>query len=247
MISEPLHSAPPDDLGSALLPQWLAGLHRSLAPGDRCVITLTAGHVDGLPISTAALLDGAGFASDEAGRPPGDGPGEYGTERLRSLPDWVGPGMRALVIGLNPSPASADAGVSFARPGNRFWPAALAAGLVTVDRDPETALRADGVGFTDLVKRTTAKASELDASEYGDGMRRLTALVTWLRPDVCLIVGLAGWRAAVERKATAGWQDGRVGTSPVYLMPNTSGLNASSSLADFTDHFRTALLGPDGG
>ena len=41
--------------------------------------------------------------------------------------------MRLFVCGLNPSVYSADAGVGFARPGNRFWPAALAAGIVTTD------------------------------------------------------------------------------------------------------------------
>ena len=34
------------------------------------------------------------------------------------------------MCGLNPSLYAADAGVGFARPGNRFWPAALAAGIV---------------------------------------------------------------------------------------------------------------------
>src|SRR5438045_2206721 len=42
--------------------------------------------------------------------------------RLRSLPDRVGPDMRLLVCGLNPSLYAADQGVNFARPGNRFWP-----------------------------------------------------------------------------------------------------------------------------
>ena len=49
--------------------------------------------------------------------------------------------MRVLVAGLNPSLYTADAGVGYARPGNRFWPAALASGLVTRDRDPMSALR----------------------------------------------------------------------------------------------------------
>ncbi len=55
------------------------------------------------------------------------------------LPDTVGPGMRVLVVGLNPSVLSADAGVGFARPGNRFWPAALASGLVTAARTTRSA------------------------------------------------------------------------------------------------------------
>ena len=60
--------------------------------------------------------------------------------RARSLPDTVGDGMRVLVCGLNPSEYSADRGVGYARPGNRFWPAALQAELVTRALDPVHAL-----------------------------------------------------------------------------------------------------------
>ncbi len=38
--------------------------------------------------------------------------------------------MRLLVSGLNPSLHAADAGVGYIGPGNRFWPAVAAAGLV---------------------------------------------------------------------------------------------------------------------
>ena len=44
--------------------------------------------------------------------------------------------MRLLVCGLNPSVYSADAGVGYARPGNRFWPALRLAGLT--DRSTAT-------------------------------------------------------------------------------------------------------------
>ena len=60
-------------------------------------------------------------------------------KRIRSLPDTVGPNMQVLIIGLNPSPYSADTGIGYGRPGNRFWPAALKAGLVSIDRDPRLA------------------------------------------------------------------------------------------------------------
>ena len=54
------------------------------------------------------------------------------------------------------------------------------------------------------------------------------------------IVGLAGWRAAVDRKATAGWQARALGGRPVYVLPSTSGLNAGTSLATLVDHLRAA-------
>ena len=161
--------------------------------------------------------------------------------RARTLPDVVGPRMRVLVCGLNPSLNAADAGVGFARPGNRFWPAAIAAGLVSVDRDPWHALRQHGVGFTDLVKRATVGAAELSSDEYRAGFARLERLAEWLQPAAVAFVGLAGWRAAVDRKAVAGPQERTVGGRPVYVMPSSSGLNAHSSVDDLAQHLRAAL------
>jgi TDG/mug DNA glycosylase family protein len=148
--------------------------------------------------------------------------------------------MRLLLCGLNPSPASVEAGVGFARPGNRFWPAAHAAGLATKDRDPRHALLVDGLGMTDLVKRPTRTAAELTTEEYRAGLHRVQRLVEWLQPGVVCFIGLAGWRAAVDRKATAGPQPEPLGPAPVYLMPSTSGLNAHSQLPDLTAHLRAA-------
>ena len=59
-------------------------------------------------------------------------------------------------------------------------------------------------------------------------------------------VGLAGWRAAVDRKAVAGVQERLVGGRPVYVMPSTSGLNAATPLAVLVDHLRAAAALADG-
>jgi TDG/mug DNA glycosylase family protein len=153
--------------------------------------------------------------------------------------------MRLLVCGLNPSLYAADAGIGFARPGNRFWPAALAAGVVSRDRDPRHSLRHDHVGFTDLVKRATVAASELTTAEYEYGYARVERLVEWLRPGAVVFVGLAGWRAAVDRRAQPGTQPDRIGGRPAYVMPSTSGLNARTSLAELTEHLRRAAAAAD--
>ena len=136
--------------------------------------------------------------------------------------------------------------MAYARPGNRFWPAALAAGIVSVDRDPAHALVHHRVGFTDLVARVTSKASELDAQEYVEGLAVLDELVSRYQPEVVCFVGLSGWRAAVNKKAVAGWQPETVGGQPVYVMPSTSGLNAHAQLPDLTEHLRVAAAGPAG-
>ncbi|MGQ0831012.1 MAG: mismatch-specific DNA-glycosylase [Microthrixaceae bacterium] len=160
--------------------------------------------------------------------------------RERTLPDTVGAGMRLLVCGLNPSLHAADAGVGFVTPGNRYWPAALAAELVSRDRDPRHALLSHGVGMTDLVKRATPRADAVTRDEYRAGVERLDRLCGCLQPTAVCVVGLAGWRAAVDRKATPGWQERPLGDRPVYVMPSTSGLNAATSLADLVEHLRAA-------
>jgi TDG/mug DNA glycosylase family protein len=148
------------------------------------------------------------------------------------------------VVGLNPSEYAADAGHGFARPGNRFWPAALEAGIVTRAHDPMHALRVDGVGMTDLVKRATPRADQLTRDEYRAGAARVERLVTWLEPGAVCFVGLGGYRDAVDRKAQAGWQPEPFGGRPAYVMPNTSGLNARVPPAELAAHLRTAAAGP---
>ena len=214
------------------LPLVLAARHRALSAGSVVsAADLLAGPEPPPtgPVSFDDLAIGAGFEPI--------GPGRY--RRAVSLPDSVGADMRLLVIGLNPSPAASEAGVGFARPGNRFWPAALAAGLVTKDRDADHALRHHGVGFTDLAKRTTRRASELTPDELDAGFARVDRLCRWLEPAACVMVGLLGWRTAVDRRAVAGWQETPIGGRPAYLMPSTSGLNAHASLADLTAHLAT--------
>lgn len=244
------------------LPLTLAELHRTLAVGAPVELGMFGGDQDLTEMTTGDfagrrfalweddhLLDvllGAGFSVDEHQHHTTDH-WPYllsSLTRLRSLPDTVGPRMKMLVCGLNPSLHSADLGVGFGRAGNRFWPAALAAGVVTVDRDAHHALREHGVGMTDLVKRATPRADEISADEYREGLARLERLCRWLRPESVCMVGLSGWRAAVDRKATAGWQDRPLGDSPVYVMPSTSGLNAHAQLPDLTEHLRSAILGP---
>ena len=243
------------------VPLALADLHRSLAVDAPVHLTLFGGDGehdtfadDSYPgrrfsfwpeAMLADVLVGAGFAVDDLTvEPRPDGvPYLLATaRRARTLPDTVGPSMRLLVCGLNPSVYSADIGVGFARPGNRYWPAALAAGLVSRDRDSRHALVHHGIGMTDLVKRATPRADELTADEYRSGVERVGRLVEWLRPGAVVMVGLAGWRAAVDRKAVAGVQPEPFGGRPVYVMPSTSGLNARSRPEDLADHLRAAAV-----
>jgi TDG/mug DNA glycosylase family protein len=240
-------------VAAELVPLALADLHRAVAPGGAVHLSVLPDRF-GTPDPFGGRLfsywgqqrlrdvvDGAGFTLDAFTER-----GDWFVLRLtraRTLADTVAPGMRLLVVGLNPSIYAADAGVGFARPGNRFWPAALEAGIVSRDRDARHALAHHGVGMTDLVKRATARADELDRSEYQAGAARVARLVEWLQPAAVCMVGLSGWRAAIDRRATTGWQPEPFGGRPVYVMPNTSGLNARVPLAALAGHLAAAAGG----
>jgi TDG/mug DNA glycosylase family protein len=235
-------------------PQRLWELHRATAVGE--VVAVDLGSVID-PQRRADLIMGGGFEpagmreraaeSGSRGRLESASSGPAGATRLRrcrTLADTVGADLTLLCVGLNPSLYAADAGVGFARPGNRFWPAALAAGIVSVDRDPAHALDAHHVGMTDLVKRATARADELDPQEFVVGLARLVRLCEWLRPRAACVLGLTGWRAATgSRRVEAGWQSTMLGGTPVYVMPNPSGLNARVPVAALADHLRVAAAG----
>ncbi|HEY8217519.1 MAG TPA: uracil-DNA glycosylase family protein [Acidimicrobiia bacterium] len=238
------------------LPWSLMELHDALQVGAPAEFVYAFGHVaasvkdegdfpgrffaEWKPDALADVHVGAGFDVEECEH-DGEEWITVAARRARTLPDFVDAGMRLLVCGLNPSEYAADAGVGFARPGNRFWPAALAAGIVTRDRDPRHALVAHGVGMTDLVKRATPRADLLIPDEYRSGLARVERLVEWLRPGAVCFVGLAGYRAAVDRAARAGEIVGGFGGVPAYLMPNPSGLNAHATVASLADHLRAAL------
>jgi TDG/mug DNA glycosylase family protein len=231
------------------LPAALAELHQALAEDGPAVVSLLTGDDEGVlgdddlpgrffarwPAAEAeAIVEGAGFVVEDRAA-VGDATWLH-LRRRGTLPDFVGPSMRVLVCGLNPSLVAAAAGFGYAGATNRFWPAAVAAGLVSVPRRPLRSLRVDGVGMTDMAKRATRRADELDPAEYREGAVRVRRLVEWLRPAAVLFVGLAGYRAAVDRKAAPGWQADPFGGAPAYVMPSTSGLNAHAGLADLTGH-----------
>ncbi len=159
----------------------------------------------------------------------------------RPLPDRLARNLRLLICGTNPSPASANARIGYFRPGNRFWPAALAAGVVTADRDPAHALRVDRVGFTDFVARVEADASKITPDELRAGAVEVEAKIRKWKPAAVCFTALGPYRTAVDRRAVAGAQPRPFGGRPAYVMPSTSGRNASTSVDALTEHFRAAL------
>jgi TDG/mug DNA glycosylase family protein len=166
--------------------------------------------------------------------------------RGRQVDDLVGPALRLLFVGINPGLWTAAVGTHFAHPTNRFYPALAAAGITDyeVDRvagmsDADRAhLVARGVGFTNLVRRATARASELSREELREGGERLMRFVADHRPKVVAIAGVTAYRDALgERGAALGRQPDtldsaiRWSDAALWVVPNPSGLNAHETVA----------------
>jgi len=167
-------------------------------------------------------------------------PAELAAAAGRTIPDVLGPGLRVLFSGINPSLYSAATGHHFARPGNRFWPALHRAGFTDRLLHPaeQALLPAAGLGITNVVARATARADELAPAELIEGGATLAALVERWRPHFLAVLGVTAYRTAFARpRATIGPQPDPVGGAPVWVLPNPSGLNAHFQLPDLAAEF----------
>jgi TDG/mug DNA glycosylase family protein len=167
-----------------------------------------------------------------------------------SVPDLLAPGLAVLFCGINPSLYSVAVGHHFARPGNRFWPTLHLAGFTDRVLAPhEDALLLDlGYGLTNVVPRGTAVAAELAPREYAEGGALLVEKLRRFRPRWLAILGVEAYRRAfAQPRAAMGRQPRRVGDTPVWVLPNPSGLNAHYQLPELARayaEFRQAALEP---
>lgn len=159
----------------------------------------------------------------------------------KTVPDVIDFNLKILFCGINPGLYTAAVGHHFARPGNRFWPALFEAGFSDRLLSPyeERELLTNGFGITNVVERATAAADELSLAEYVEGGRRLTEKVLHYRPRNLAILGIGAYRAAFNVKsARLGLQEMKVGNANIWILPNTSGLNAHYQLKDIARLFR---------
>jgi double-stranded uracil-DNA glycosylase len=155
--------------------------------------------------------------------------------------------LRLLFVGINPGLWTAATQTHFARPGNRFYPALLAAGIIEQAVDPSagmtdadrTALCRRGIGITNVVARATARADELTSEELRAGGVRLRELVAERRPVVVAVAGVTAYRTAFGQRTT------RVGEQPstwVFVVPNPSGLNAHETVDTLATAYARAAV-----
>lgn len=181
---------------------------------------------------------------------------------FETLPDYVAPGMRLLLIGINPGLYSVQRGRYFARRTSRFWPAfsrsrlsAEARALLRRDAlgpEDDARLLDVGIGFTDVVKVPSSNASQVTPALFAEWAPRLLARIEALQPRVAAFHGVTAYRAfaryALEEPKPLhglGAQERRIGQTRLFVVPNPSPANAHfrpedqtawyDRLADFLD------------
>jgi double-stranded uracil-DNA glycosylase len=161
--------------------------------------------------------------------------------RGKTLPDVIAPGLDVLFCGINPGLYTAAVQCHFGRPGNRFWRTIHKAGLTPrlLRPDEQRELLGYGCGITNIVARATTAADELTRDELVAGARILEKKVRRYRPRVLAVVGIGAYRTAFERpRASVGLQEETIGATAIWVLPNTSGLNANYRLEQFVAIYR---------
>ncbi len=168
-----------------------------------------------------------------------------------TVPDLVGPGLQLLFVGINPGLWTAATQSHFAHPGNRFYPALLAAGIIDRPIDRGAGMTADdgamlverGVGITNIARRATAKAAELTAAELREGAEVLSGFVRAHRPAVVAIAGVTAYRTAFGRRtAQLGEQPESFENARLFVLANPSGLNAHETVETLAAAYREAAI-----
>lgn len=171
--------------------------------------------------------------------------------RDAEVPDLIGARVDLLFVGINPGLWTAATGTHFAHPGNRFYPALLRGGVIDreIDRgngmtDADRAHLIDrGIGITNVVRRATARASELTSAELRAGGERLRDLVRDRAPTVVAIAGVTAYRTAFgQPKAQVGRQDEPFEGAQLWIVPNPSGLNAHETIDTLAAAYRQPAI-----
>jgi TDG/mug DNA glycosylase family protein len=175
-------------------------------------------------------------------------PVEWSHLRLR---DCIKPGVRVLLVGINPGVRSAVTGHHFAGYSNRFWKLLFESGLVpeAISYPDDRRLPEWGFGVTNLIARPSPGIDTLARQEYVHGWKVLSAKVRRYRPEFLALVGVTLYRAVLPLldpeahrsragSAALGLQPSLVHNARVFVLPNPSGRNANYTYAEMVAVYR---------
>jgi mismatch-specific thymine-DNA glycosylase len=148
----------------------------------------------------------------------------------QDVPDYLRPGLRLVIVGINPGARSGATGHHYAWPGNHFWPLMYDSGLL-----PERLTFADdhrvlefNIGLTNLCDRTSRQASDLSRPEMLEGAEHLREKLLDCQPGIVCFNGKGIYDVFSGRKNTSlGLQEESLGESLLYVVPSSSARTAA--------------------
>ncbi len=160
--------------------------------------------------------------------------------RSSAVPDLLAPGLRLVLIGINPGRVSAAAAAHFANPRNDFWRLLEASGLTPGLLDPERQAEVLelGIGITNAAPRTTPGSGDLRAADFAGSAERLERIAGELHPAVMAFVGKEAYRGPFGERPQLGLQARTLGDTGLFVLPSTSPANASVPWAERLRWFR---------
>ena len=144
-------------------------------------------------------------------------------ETVTTLDDLLRPKLRAVCVGINPSLVSVEVGHYYqGRLGKRFLARLPSVGLIPAgfDGEEDDAAFERDVGFTDIVKRPTARAAELRSAEFGHGRKLLLEKLERHRPELVIFTYKKTAEVLFGSFRGNGFLPGlRVAGTEVFVMP----------------------------
>lgn len=164
-------------------------------------------------------------------------------EQVETLADLMRPGLIAVCVGINPSPVSVAAGHYYhGQVGQRLFGRLRGAGLVpdTHDGFEDDVGFAKGIGFTDIIKRPTARAKDLPLAEYEHGRELLRGKLERYRPGLVIFTFKKPAEVVCGRFAGNGFAAGlAVDGIEAFVMPGPyeSASTATSTMDTLAERF----------
>jgi mismatch-specific thymine-DNA glycosylase len=148
----------------------------------------------------------------------------------QDVPDYLRPGLKLVVVGINPGRRSGATGHHYAYPGNHFWPLLYLSGLLPEPLtylEDHRAIEFD-IGLTNLCHRTTREAGELTAAELAQGAVELREKLLLYQPRATCFNGMGIYEAfSGHGKVRPGLQTDRIGDTLAFVVPSSSGRTAA--------------------
>jgi TDG/mug DNA glycosylase family protein len=146
------------------------------------------------------------------------------------VPDYLRPGLKLVIVGINPGIRSGATGHHYAFPGNHFWPVLYEAGII-----PEPITFADDrrvlewdIGLTNIVHRATQQASDLSREEMLAGAVELRRKLEAIQPRAVCFNGKSIYQAfAGKNNFDFGLQPEALGETLLYVVPSSSARTAA--------------------